>query len=218
MGLKIHPLLYQEIRRLGFHVRDLILVQFLNLTTLSIFSFLLQEILILYPKVGVCFFWLTQGSAILLLSDRLFSKDLNQGFFENIFNSSTSLSGFIGLRWFLFAVSFAMSSAVIMPISLTVLTLNLDLWVYFLLFIFPYTILMMGYSSLLSLLTHGMRSYLMPILLFPITVPVLILVTSGSLGIDVKMCFLCIVALLLCVLPFILYLIKFILQDIWESC
>lgn len=217
MGLTLHPLLIQEIQRLGFNIRDLALIQLLSLTTIGVFSFLLQETVLIHPKVGGCFFWLTQGSAIFMLSDRLFDKDLHQGFFINVINSSISLPTFIGLRWVLFTVAFAGSTALIMPITLTLLGLKTDFWCYFFLMIFPYAALTIGYSSLLSLLTHGMRSYLMPILLLPLTIPIVILVTSGSLGIDIKVCFIYLISLILCGIPLIIYLIKIILQTIYED-
>ena len=217
MDLNFHPLISQEVRRLGFYGRDLILIQLLTLVHVGVFSFLLSDILIVHPKIGSCFFWLVQASAIFLLSDRLFNKDLAQGFFINVLNSSCSLPMFIGLRWLLFTITFAGSTIVVMPISLMLLGLPFNLWRCFILLVLPYVAIVIGYGSLLSLLTYGMRSYLMPILLFPLIVPVLILATSGTLDDNINLCLVSLIALLLCIIPGIIYLMASILRTLCDD-
>ncbi len=214
--LKIHPLFFQEIRRLNLHVRDLVFIQALNLTTFGIFSFFLQETLSLHPDVGGCLFWLTQGSTLFWISDRLFQKDLQQGLLDNVLNSSLSLTAFIGIRWLIFTFVFSGSIALCTPLFLTILSLKSNLWFYFICLIFPFSGLVLAYSGLLSLLTQGLKSYLLPLLLFPFMVPLFIWVISGSLGNTFEFSLKLLFALMFCILPLVAALIIFILYDIEE--
>ena len=216
MDLKIHPLFLQEIHRMGFHIRDLMVIQFLNLTTMSIFSFLLQEILPLHFEIGSCFFWLCQSSSLFFFNDRFLQKDIQQGFFINILNSSFSLSAFIAMRWLLFTLIFAGSTALITPLFLMVLSLKMKFCGYFIFLLFPFSGIVILYSGLLSLLTQGMKTYIMPLLLFPLTIPLFIWTVSGSLEINFKASLMFLMSLLLCLSPFIIFLTTKIVKNLYH--
>ena len=209
--------LKSEFCRVWRYCREIMISQGLSVLVVGIFSFMLRDLLPLYPQIGSCFYWLAQSFSILFLGDRLFQRDLLQGFFSNVLNSQTSLSSFLVSRWFAFTLGITVYMALMAPLLLYLLRIPSERWGYFLLLLLPFNGMVGGYSGMLSLLTQGAKSYLLPLLLLPLLLPTFIFTVGGVFDHNFMTVFAMLMAILFLTLPFIIGVSVSVLHHLIQS-
>lgn len=193
-----------EFVRIRRRAWEFFLIQGMTVVIIGLISFLMNEDLSVYRSLNGFLYWLVQVFAIILLSDRIFQRDVLQGFFDNVLNAQIPLSLFCFVRWVMVTVFATLCQLIMMPAALFLLGIPPNHQLAFGVLLFPFIGIITAYGGALSLIIADHKGALLSLLLIPLLIPAFILVVWGTSQENLFSPFLSLLGLLLTVFPVML--------------